>query len=449
MPFTVSSIGFRSVAPPPLLANAPLAVWQLDGAEIEPLMFGVRLPQQIREDDLPADRKAVGVFVRGALVSFRVQFQATDGAVAGPATISAVNLDGGALTVPATVTNLVIDDGETDAVQVTLSQPLPNAIGRTQVRLGWRIQPNGALAAADAGDCILEFYTVDTQPLALDLGGFGQWRYLPVVDWACRFAAGVAGQENILNAMHAQLAQTQLQYGLIDPENQITTVQRMVQAGGGLCAVWACLLQGMAAWHGIPLTRRGYRLLWQNVGGPQTAWAASVVANNFGVGRNNYPGDAVPGPGGISLAPTAPYNDYGGAYPPVAVDPAVVLVQDRRYRFWSDLDHPNNGDGHMLTFFDRGDGWIVVYDPSFGVRAPMEMAMPPDHFTQQSGDAIAPFKAAYLDVAVHSLMGALQQDGVLFPVQPWTLVDQVGVNGITVRTTSIPANAITLIWNNS
>ncbi|MFM9959181.1 MAG: hypothetical protein ACKVZJ_14045 [Phycisphaerales bacterium] len=438
MPFRIKSIGFFAANDPlPLAANQPLEVTRLDGGVIEPYYFQHYMLQSVVDDET----LIIGAFVRGATPSFVVTFSAED-EDAGPATITSINVDGGLLVASPRDVVLDIDDEETQALQFALSAPLPNAIGRTRVRLQWSIARNGGEPEI-AGISTLVFYTVDALPADLDLGGFGPWRYLEVLQWSCTIAAGQHGPANILNALHAGIAGTGLHYGLIDPMEAISTVQRMIQAGGGMCAVWAALFQAMAAWQGINVERRGFRLLWSNLDHGQSAWAAAVVANNFGVGRVDYPGGEV-----IQLAPACDYHDYAGTYPPVALEPPVVNLNTRRYRFWANKEHPNTGDGHMLAFFDHANGNVTVYDPSFGARATIAMPMPPNGFTRQTGDDIAPFKTSYLDPNFQYLMGTLRQDQNLYSAAP-PIDEPVGTNGMTVRTPQIPAANLTLIWNDA
>lgn len=438
MPFRIKSIGFFAVNdPPPLGPNQPIEVTRLDGGVIEPCYFQHYMLQSVDDDETPI----IGAFVRGATPSFVVTFSAED-EDAGPVTITSINADGGLLVAQPRDVDVEIDDEETQALQFTLSAPLPDTIGRTRVRLQWRISRNGGQPAI-CGISTLVFYTVDALPADLNLGGFGPWRYLDILDWSCTIAAGQHGPANILNALHAGIAGTGLIYGVIDPVVPVSTVQRMIEAGGGMCAVWASLFQALAAWQGINVERRGFRLFWTNLDHGQSAWAAAVVANNFGVGRVGYPDGEV-----IQLAPACDYHDYDGAYPPVALDPAVVSLNTRRYRFWANREYPNTGDGHMLAFFDHLNGNITVYDPSFGARATIAMAMPPNGFARQSGDAIAPFKANYLDANFQYLMGTLRQDETLYNAAP-PIEDPVGTNGMTVRTSRIPAANLTLIWNDA
>lgn len=333
--------------------------------------------------------------------------------------------------------------GHSAPIEFTLDAALPDAIGT--VHLDWEWVGHHGDASHALGATRHVCHLLRQQPVSpatwavaaeLAAGPHGDpdriWIWAPLAEWTCAWAAGLTDDKAICDAVIAHLPASGLRYA-----EAAWDVGGMLKARGGYCGGWYRMFQALAGVHGVAVERRCYKVDWRVEAGTQARWCA-IVVDAAGINRD----EPAEHPSAfhdedVSLAETSP----------------VTTCHERRYRFWG-LPGALH-DGHSINFL-RHDGRWHLYDACF-FREPVSLEdfeLPvPDPARRVPVEALGSFKRAYLDRAVHHMLGSLEHNGHLYR----TLVPDtddpefhgaVTRNGLTVRTSLLPDadQAVTFYW---
>ncbi len=333
--------------------------------------------------------------------------------------------------------------GISGSYKFTLDAPLPNKAGHLRLRWEWHVEDSSRKIFIDqtVHDILLawkrpieavHWHSHAEQAAARPGEMAKRWMYLPLMQWACTWAAGKNDAKAICDAIIGNVSRSKLKYAV-----PAWTVRDMLTKGGGFCGGWYRMFQALAGSQGVEVERRTFLVDWPVADTPQVRWCA-IVVENPGINR----AEPVEGPSEYHDANTHPLATSG-----------VISLRQRRYRFWGSPG--NQADGHCINFL-RHKGRFYVYDACFFDRAiPLRnFRLPPTEVATPLPIAgLGTFKQAYLDQAVHHMLGSVEADGELYACR----IPQPGVpgfekahtiNGLTVRTTILPRHetALAFYW---
>jgi hypothetical protein len=307
--------------------------------------------------------------------------------------------------------------GLSTPVFFTFSSPLPDRIGVHNFDLEWYVCDVSAPTSRQAAG-ISSHEVCTTWRVMIPNGGqrLEDWVYSPIVQWTCRWAAGVNGERAICDAIIRNVASSGLRYGV-----GAWDVGDMLRRGGGMCGIWFHMFQQMAHCQGVFVHRRFFRVHWRTLPTAEERWCAIVIK----CGGLNQP------------EPThsaAQFRDHDGPLAAVSTS-TLTLRSERRYRFWG--LRGGWGDGHCINFLEH-DGRLVLYDACFGI-GPVEIdgPLPPGGNSVWGSAQLASFKERYLDTAVDYMLGSLYNGRQLWRSGRGSqfVAERLGV---TVRTNQIP-----------
>jgi hypothetical protein len=378
-------------------------------------------------------RNDLVAYVRASQPVIRVVFRGAPGANG----TYAVGADGAPSQVAEQQVSLVFDpaSGLSQALDFGLVNPLPDQVGLHHWNLDWYARdPSEQTIFLSAGSSTHRVCTTWRPMVPNPDQGLPDWTYRQIVEWTCRWSAGLDGPKSICDAIIRSLPGSGLRYG----ENW-HDVREMLQNGGGMCGGWYQMFQQMAHCQGIFVHRRCFLVHWRAKANGEVLWCGIVIQK---------PGLNQPHP----TFPSRDFFDNDIIYPPTA-PVALATRKERRYRFLgvAVISPPDwYGDGHCVNFLEHA-GRVYLYDACFGI-GPIEFAspVPPDDYSIHGGVQLSSFKALYLDRAVDYMLGSVYNGSVLVE----TVVPGMGYasrNGMTVKTSLIQdvvngEDGITFYW---
>ena len=333
--------------------------------------------------------------------------------------------------------------GLSGSYRFTLDARLPSEIGQLHLRWEWHTEnENGIRFLGQTEHEVLLAWKRPVEAVhwhshaerAAARPGLlaGRWMYVPLIQWACTWAAGKNDEKSICDAIIGNVSRSKLKYAVA-----AWTVRDMLRLHGGYCGGWYRMFQALAGSQGVAVERRTFLVDWPVVETPQVRWCA-IVVRNPGINRVR----PVDGPSEFHDANTHPLATC-----------RVNNLRQRRYRFWGSPG--KQADGHCINFL-RHEGRYYVYDACF-----FDRAIPLHNFKLPRTSSAAPlpvsqlgsFKRAYLDRAVDHMLGSVRADGVLYrceipePNKPGFEHTHTR-NGLTVRSALIPVrqNALAFYW---
>lgn len=332
--------------------------------------------------------------------------------------------------------------GVSDAHDLALSEPVIDAIGSLTHEFRWYAIEAGV--ERSLGTTRHEWLRAWRQPVpATDWASpqepqngpadqpHATWTYLPLMRWTCEWAAAQGDERKLCDALLESLPKSGLKYAV-----SAWNVRAMLVKGGGYCGAFYRMFQALAGAQGVKLERRQFAVDWRVEPEQQARWCA-IVVETPGLNRK----EPAEGP--------STFHDVDQA--PIAKAP-IRMVRTRRYRFWGVPEAL--ADGHSINFLFSAGRWYL-YDASFQHRVELEdFTLPPSNPHQAIGtEGLGNFKEAYLDTAVHFMLGSLVHLGKLLqtvhpnPAAPGFSEDQVR-NGVTMTTALLPNRdaAITFYW---
>lgn len=333
--------------------------------------------------------------------------------------------------------------GRSGPHEFVVDGPLPATIGT--IALAWRWHARRQDMAHELGRTRHVCHVLRQQPVPparwavkreLATGPRGAsdvvWAYLPLVEWTCAWARGLTDDKGICDAVLEQLPSSGLRYA-----EAAWDVRGMLRAGGGYCGGWYRMFQAMVGTQGVTVERRCYKVDWRVEPGEQARWCA-IAVDAPGINRTEP-----------AEHPSA-FHDEDAS---LAEQSPVQTCHTRRYRFWG-LPHALH-DGHSINFLHHEGRWYLYDACFFRVAVALDGFHLPaaDPARRVPVDTLGAFKAAYLDRAVHHMLGSLEHGGHRYR----TLVPDtddpefhgaVTRNGLTVKTALLPARdrAITFFW---
>ena len=376
-------------------------------------------------------RSAVAAYVRGARPAVRAIFARSPG---GRRVVRCrIGAEGAPGITPRMVSLRFGPDGLSAPVTFRVARRFPNRLGIERLQWCWHATLDDA--RHDVGTSQHEVCLTWRRPLGPAawaepnaFGGDGGWVYLPVMQWACEWAAGCRNAKEICDAMLAALPRSGLRYA-----EPAWTVRDMLLKGGGYCGGWYRMFQAMAGAQGIRLERRAYLVNWEALPKSRVRWCALVVTDP-GLNRSR-PAEAA-----------SRFHDADER--PISRSPVQSITQ-RRYRFWG---QPGKlADGHCVNFLRFRRRWYL-YDASFQSTAgPLRgFALPRSNPARPVPvGTLGSFRRDYLDRAIDYMLGSLPGDGHLYetvhpdPGQPDPLGQRI-VNGLSVETSIVPDAAATI-----
>lgn len=345
-------------------------------------------------------RREVAAYVREALPSVRVVFR-RNAAVAAPrygtVTVRAACPDGPGVA-PQTFGLRFQADGLTEPIEFRLASKLPDRVGCVDVAWTWQIE--GArrpevIGTSEHRLCLVWKEILDpsgwlgARAAARISGGLEvPWTYAKVIEWTCAWAAGLDDEKAIVDSIFANLPKSLLQYA-VDADD----VAEMLRVGGAYCGVWSRMFQAMAASQGVAVESHGFQVDWRDLHG-MALWCAIVITSP-GINRTEPAWDASVHYDAICADPRWPLRTHS----------AVRRRMERRYLFWGAKG--GRADGHAVNIL-KHDGRYYLYDPSF-MRGPITLdwrRLPPAG-ARVDVRALGNFREAYLEDAVHYMLGVL------------------------------------------
>lgn len=323
--------------------------------------------------------------------------------------------------------------GLSGAYQFTLAERLPRSIGRLKLRLEWHATfPDKRVFLGPTEHEVLLAWKRPVEAVSWHSHSevaaarpgelAGRWTYVPIMRWACTWAAGKDNEKTICDAIIANVSQSKLKYAVA-----AWTVRAMMQLGGGYCGGWYRMFQALAGSQGVTVMRRTFLVDWPAVETEQLKWCA-IVVRNPGINR------AIP-------------QDVNSEYHDANTDPLsrcrVKKVKQRRYRFWGSPG--KQADGHCINFL-KHEGRYYLYDACFFTRGIhlRNFRPPPTSLARPLPvRGLGSFKHDYLNRAVDHMLGSVKAGGDLYrcivpnPHEPGFQHRHV-YNGLTVRTELIP-----------
>lgn len=325
----------------------------------------------------------------------------------------------------------VMDSGLSAPVSFRLDAPLPAQIGVHEFVFEWFAtfaDERRTLSLGETRHLICTTWQAFTPDPAQELY---DWVYQPLLLWSCRWAAGQNSPREICDALMAHLPQCGLTYGLVGSY----TVRSLLLRGSGMCAAWSRFFQQLAHCQGITLARRCLTIVAVPQPRQQQWWHALVIKS----------------PGLNQRAPQAEmqtFYDVDARFPPPSGEPTPVsTTTEPRYVFagWPREMVGVQPASHCLNFLQEEDGGLLLYDPSFGWGPYALAPLPHNPGDFVSDAALADLKAVYLDEAVDYLLGSVENGAELYQTA-WLGDPPQPVDGLCVKTSLIPAAAITIAW---
>jgi len=319
--------------------------------------------------------------------------------------------------------------GISEPVEFEFDGPLPDCIGLHDIKLSWYFLPYRGGDFSEKRFAMGESrHTVCTtwkrQRVVPD--ELEAWSYTAIMEWTCQWAAGKDNEKNICDAIIGNLYSSGLRYGVCGWE-----VRGMLLGGGGWCGGWAKLFQAMANSQGVYVHYYFFSLEWRtNFLGRenQSGWCALV---NIDGGQNQVSPTETP----------SVFYDNTVQFPvPENEEVPIETIAASRYRFFS---KPGSyRDGHCINFLEY-ENKLYLYDPSFGTGPfELDMKLPESNPDKPvGGEALASFKADYLDMAFKFLLGSFCNGDKLYETIAFDKEGQlllVPQNGMTVETKLIP-----------
>ncbi len=325
----------------------------------------------------------------------------------------------------------VNDAGLSAPVSFRLDAPLPAQIGVHEFVFEWFAtfaDERRTICLGQTRHLVCTTWRAFTPDPAQELD---DWVYQPLLLWSCQWAAGQDSARGICDAFMAHLPQCGFSYGLVGSY----TVRSLLLRGSGMCAAWSRFFQQLAHCQGVTLVRRCLTIV--TVPQPrQQQWWHALVINSPGLNQH------------MPQVEAQTYYDVDASFPlPTAKPAPVTVVTEPRYVFAGTTREMVGvqSASHCVNFLQEEDGCLYLYDPSFG-RGPYALEplpFAPGDFV--SGAALADFKVVYLDQAVDYLLGSVENGGELYQTV-WLGDPPQPVDGLCVKTSLIPATAITIAW---
>ena len=254
------------------------------------------------------------------------------------------------------------------------------------------------------------------------------WTYLPLMQWTCEWAAAQADERKLCDALLENLPKSGLRYAV-----SAWNVRDMLVKRGGYCGAFYRMFQALAGAQGVKLERRQFAVDWRLEPQDEARWCA-IVVETPGLNRK----EPAEGP--------STFHDVDQR--PVATAP-LRMILTRRYRFWG---VPGGlADGHSINFLFSAGRWYL-YDASFQHRVELaDFKLPASNPHERiATETLGNFKEAYLDQAVHFMLGSLVHLGKLLQTVHPPPGSKGGetMNGITMTTALLPNRdaAITFYW---
>jgi hypothetical protein len=420
LPFSVHSIGFAH----PTSRAIPLRRPETHGF--------VTSPEWVAETS--NDPVA---YVRGTKPTIRVVFRRRRGARRNaPRSLTVVvgaEGHGGPSIAPRRIRLRFNARGLSGAYQFAFTSRLPATVGRLALRLEWHATIAGERIFL--GPSTHEILLAWKQPIEAlfwhshveratarpgDMAG--RWTYIPIMRWACTWAAGRNDCKTICDAIIGNVSQSKLKYAVA-----AWTVRAMLKLGGGYCGGWYRMFQALAGSQGVLVERRTFLVDWPAAQTEQLKWCA-IVVKNPGINR--------------SIA-----QDVDSEFHDANTEPLsrcrVKKIKQRRYRFWGSPG--KQADGHCINFL-LYEGRYYLYDACFFTRGIhlRSFRLPPTSLARPLPvRGMGSFKHDYLDRAVDHMLGSVTAGGDFYPCivpnphEPGFQHRHVH-NGLTVRTELIP-----------
>lgn len=378
------------------------------------------------------ERNDLSAYVRGTRPSLQVVFRSTP-AADGTYTVGA---DGTPFQLAEQSVTLAFDpaNGRSAPVVFHAVHDLPDQIGLHAAKLDWYVREQPAPSPCPPVGTTT--HTVATtwrafSPPAQGEAGLPDWVYGPFMRWTCQWAAGQNDELAICDAVIANLPNAGLKYGLFG----IWDVRELLMNQGGMCSAWYQAFQQMAHCQGVFAYRRRFLVDLRSMPQGEEHWCAIVIRAG-GLNQVEPTDDA------------AYFRDNHSGFPiPAGAAVSLVLVNERRYRFWC-VPANFHYDGHCINFLVYNGG-LYLYDACFGIGGIQVNAPLPVNNTNmaQGGVDLAPFRAAYFDTAIDYMLGSIRNGQQLLQAQ------YPDLNGMTVRTADIPQvvngnHGLTFRWGN-
>lgn len=404
----------------------------------------------LRPEWIRGERNVPAAFVRGTIPAFDVEFERTPGSargeLTGPLRIGAQDARGRTVVVPRRVYLRFDGHHRSQAVRFRLAAALPDAIGTSRAAWRWYAETDAGrrISLGRTSHTIYTTWEAPGDPSVWQnlkppvdpaaWSGPQPWIYLPIVQWACAWAAGKKTEKAICDAIIARFHESGLKYAV-----GYHSVREVLLHGGGYCGGFYLLFQALAGSQGVPVERRSMLVDWRPMRGERAMWCAIVVTS---------PGTNLKRP----AEGTSVFHDADRA---PQQRQRVRRIKERRYRFWGSPD--GHHDGHCLNFLQYRARWYL-YDLSFfNHSVPLDWKRLPTVNLARSVDVarLGNFRTAYLESAVPFMLGSLDCDGRMYRTSVALVPETLGGppmthtdNGLSARTRAIPdrGRAITFYW---
>jgi len=312
---------------------------------------------------------------------------------------------------------VAFDEDGTARATLAVDGRLPNVVGAHDASVQWfaRVVGDSTVAEQPLATTPVRILTTFKAPIAKGRV------FKELVEWSCRFAAGLDDDKAIADALITNLHETGLHYG-----RRGWSTFDILKNKGGMCGGWCMFFRDYCATQGVVLVPWFFTLEKNSSEGGQMKWEGIDI--HAGGLNNPEPTFKVPA---YLIDEVYPNPRYFGRTSP---DDDVTYFPSRAmYQFQTVVD------GHCVNFLNYG-GKQFMYDPSFGTGpfgGFFEGDIPEQ--TPMTGASLDTFRQVYFDRGVDHLNGRI------------AFVDADGATAagdLDPKTTLVSNDEMHVVWEN-
>jgi len=216
-------------------------------------------------------RNEPGAYVNGKLPHIKVVFRKRPGFTGGKYAVGAVGNLGGIRRKEFAPS--FGPSGLSPQVDFELMWPLPHAIGKHAVSFKWYTRRAAAPSVPTRFDTTQHTLCTTWRPLTPNPSQeLETWVYKQPMLWTSEWAAGQNNEQEICDAIMANLYKSGLQYGVSGWD-----VRSMLTGAGGMCGGWYKMFPHLAHCQGVFVDKRCYLVDVRSMGNGEIKWKDIVI----------------------------------------------------------------------------------------------------------------------------------------------------------------------------